>query len=86
MKKRQRKKNAKKAIKRMQAIIAIIQAEAILSQLYMNHRIYKSGGVVPRGESVCVNESDSEHITDLSGIKTPANITVTINEDHNDPV
>lgn len=64
----------------MQAVFALVQAQTMLSQLYMNHIIYKSGGIVPRGESVCVNEVNSEHIIDLSGIKTTANITVAIDE------
>lgn len=46
MKKRQRKKNAKKALKIMSAIIAITQAKAVLSQIRLNTNFY-DGGIVP---------------------------------------
>ncbi len=45
MKKRQRKKNAKKALGRMKVALLLVQAQTVLSQIQLNRNL-KTGGIV----------------------------------------
>ncbi len=63
MKKRQRKKNAKKALAIMQAWFTIIQTQAIITQKRINSE-RKFGGVVPKNNnlSITLNHDEMEKV------------------------